>query len=152
MWQDPLAGTSSDPGLSTSDFSGYATDASALGVVTPLDYSLPGDSSDNQQMAAYNTAPPAAQQAGVQWWQGAVQNGISKAIDNTFPTSPTGVMGNTYAGSTAGYNGQTYTVKPLGAGGGVLGQAMGANGAMKGIPTTWLLIAAVIAFAVLHKG
>ncbi len=138
--------------LDTSDYSGLDTGATALGVVAPLDYSLPGDMSDSQQMNAYNTAPPAAQAAGVTWWQGAIQNGISKAIDNTFPTSPAGIMGNTYAGSTAGANGQTYTVKPLGAGGGVLGQANAANGAMKGIPTTWLLIAAVLAFAVLHKG
>lgn len=151
MWEDPLAGTGSDGSLNTSDFSGAATDATALGVVAPLDYSLPGDISDSQQMNAYNTAPPAAQAAGVQWWQGAIQNGISKAIDNTFPTSPTGIMGNTYPGSTAGINGQTYSVKPLGAGGGVLGQSI-ASGPFKGIPTTWLLIAAVIAFAVLRKG
>ncbi len=136
--------------LNTDDFSGASTDASALGVVAPLDYTLPGDVSDSQQMAAWNTAPPAAQQAGVTWWQASIQNGISKALDNTFPNSPTGVMGNTYAGSTAGYNGHTYTVKPLGAGGGVLGA--GGGGMVKGIPTTWLLIGAVLVFAVLHKG
>jgi hypothetical protein len=138
-----------DTDINTDDYSGLDTGATALGVVAPLDYSLPGDISDTQQMQSYNTAPPAAQAAGVTWWQGAIQNGISKAIDNTFPTSPTGVMGNTYAGSVAGANGQTYTVKPLGAGGGVLGSA---PKTVAGIPTTWLLIGAILVFVVLHKG
>lgn len=139
-----------DDYLDTGDFSGLATDATGLGVIAPLDYSLPGDSSDNAQMAAWNTAPPAAQQAGVTWWQGAIQNGISKAIDNTFPNSPTGVMGNTYSGSTAGQNGHTYTQVPQGAGGGVLGQNVGASGSFKGIPMTWLLVGAVLVFALMR--
>lgn len=139
-----------DDYLDTYDFSGLATDASGLGVIAPLNYSLPGDASDYAQMAAWNTAPPAAQQAGVQWWQGAIQNGISKALDNTFANSPTGVMGNTYSGSTAGQNGQTYTLNPQGSGGGVLGQNVGANGSFKGIPMAWLLIGAVLVFALVR--
>lgn len=134
-----------DDYIDTSDYSGSVLNAAAAGIATPIDYTLPGDSSDGQQMSAWNTAPAAAQAAGVPWWAGAVQYGISKAVDNTFPTSPSGVMGNTYAGSTAGANGQTYTLAATGAGGGVTAAAAKSFG---GIPAMYLLIgAAVLLFA-----
>lgn len=76
---------------------------------------LPGDVYDAQQMAPWN--PPAAQQQGAPWWAGIAAYGITRAIDNVFPGSPTGMQGNVYPGSAAGYNGRTYTLRPLAAGG-----------------------------------
>ena len=137
--------------IDTSDYSGPSTGASAAGLAAPIDASLPGDVSDAQQMAGFNTAPAAAQQAGVPWYAGAVQYGISKAIDNTFPTSPTGVMGNVYPGSIGGTNGQTYTARPTGAGGGVISQAMGVS-SFGGLPLPLVLVgAAVVLMLVLKK-
>ena len=115
MWPDD----NSNSYIDTSDYSGLASGASAAGLAVPMFDMLPGDVSDAQQMAAYNTAPPAAVQAGMPWYAGAIQYGFSKAIDNAFPSSPSGVMGNTYGGSTAGANGHTYSLAPTGAGGGV---------------------------------
>lgn len=151
-WTDALAGTGSDPyssdnTYSTEDYSGDPGTSPALGVPTSTDYSLAGDSSDNAQMGAWNPAP--AQAAGVPWWQGAIQYGVTKAIDNAFPNSPTGVMGNVYPGSGAGTNGRTYTQRPQGAGGGIMTARIGANAAgVGGIPVLWLLIgaAALLAF------
>lgn len=100
------------------DYSGSDLTASAVGM--PTDYSaggiLPGDVSDQQQMGPWS--PPAAQAQGVPWWAGTVMYGVTRAIDNAFPGSPTGIMGNTYPGSGASAYGRTYTQRPTGIGGG----------------------------------
>src|SRR6516164_5983455 len=100
----------------TDIYSGDPSGATAAGVPAPIDQSqvLPGDVSDAQQMSAWN--PPAAQAQGIPWG-GAAVYGITKAIDNQFPGSPTGIYGNVYPGSAGGYNGRTYTLRPIGAGG-----------------------------------
>jgi hypothetical protein len=137
-----------DDYLDTSDYDGPASTAQAAGIPYTSDYVLPGDSTDAAQMAAWNTAPAPAQAAGVQWWQGLVQYGVSKAIDNTFSSSPTGVQGNVYPGSGAGLNGATYTQRPTGAGGGVLSVKATAGGSIGGIPVLWIA-AAVAAFLII---
>lgn len=100
------------------DYSGDPNTAGAAGMPTPFDayQCLPGDVADAQQMDQWN--PPAAAQAGAPWWAGIAAYGVTKAIDNQFPGSPSGIMGNVYPGSIGGYNGRTYTLRPIGTGGG----------------------------------
>lgn len=101
------------------DYSGDPALATSVGLPPMLDPAmfLPGDIYDEQQMGAWNT--PAAQAQGMPWWQGLAIYGATKAIDNQFPNSPTGVWGNVYPGSAQGANGRTYSQRPLGVGGGV---------------------------------
>lgn len=101
------------------DYSGDPNLSTLVGLPPPMDPAafLPGDIADDQQMSGWNPAP--AQQQGQPWWQGVATYGITRAIDNQFPNSPTGIWGNTYPGSAPGYNGRTYTQRPLAAGGGV---------------------------------
>jgi len=111
-------------------------------VGLPPDYSassvLPGDVSDQQQMGGWN--PPAAQAQGVPWWGGIAAYGITRAIDNQFPGSPTGIHGNVYPGSMGGYNGRTYTVRPIGAGGGVARGSVGGTLNFGGNPMMLLVL------------
>lgn len=101
------------------EYSGDDSGATAVGVPSPYSSSdvLPGDYGDDQAMAPYNS--PQAAAAGAPWWAGMAAYGITKAIDNQFPNTPTGVMGNTYPGSFPGANGRTYTNRPAYGGGGV---------------------------------
>ena len=107
-------------GWGTGLYSGDSNAGTAVGVPSPIygGFALPGDVADAQQMQAWNPAPAADQ--GAPWWAGIMAYGVTRAIDNQFPQSPTGVMGNTYPGSTAGTNGRTYTQRPAGAGGGAV--------------------------------
>ncbi len=63
------------------------------------------DATEWAKMQAYTPAP--ADNA-APWWQNLVAYGVSKAIDNTFPSDPSAIMGNTRPGSFAGQNGATY--------------------------------------------
>lgn len=104
--------------FNSGDFTGDPFTSTAVGVpAAPAYYQLPGDQADAQAMDAWNPAPAA--QAGAPWWAGIAAYGITRAIDNQFPGSPTGIQGNTYPGSGAGNSGRTYTMRPNGAGGGV---------------------------------
>lgn len=132
MWDD----YSGDPNLSTS-------------VGLPPVYTgqqLPGDVADAQAMDPWTPAPAAQQ--GAPWWAGIAAYGITKAIDNQFPTTPTGTWGNVYPGSAPGYNGRTYTQRPLGAGGGVASAA--GRFTMRGDPMLMLALVAG-AFLLLKK-
>ena len=105
--------------IDTDAYSGDPMLSSTVGITPGYDPSLllPGDVSDQQQMAAWNPQP--AQDQGAPWWAGIAAYGITRAIDNAFPNSPSGIYGNVYPGSLPGYNGRTLTQRPLGAGGGV---------------------------------
>lgn len=85
------------------------------------------------------------------WWQGIVQYGLVKAIDNTLPGRAPGIAGNTQPGSFAGQNGATYSQTgpaarpPAPASGGFM------SSSFMGIPTIALLaiglgVAGFIAF------
>lgn len=107
-----------DSGFNSGDlYSGDPTYAAQVGLPAPAGGVLPGDIADQQQMAPFNA--PAAQQQGAPWWAGGVMYGLTRAIDNAFPGSPTGIMGNTFPGSIAGANGRTYVLRPLAGGGNV---------------------------------
>lgn len=88
-------------------YSGSPLTAQAVGLPGMSPGYLPGDIPDAVQMEPFSPAP--AQQQGAPWWAGAVMYGVTKAIDNQFPGSPTGIMGNTYPGSGASWDGRTYT-------------------------------------------
>lgn len=131
-------------------YSGDPLKASAAGVPAAVPsangYYLPGDVSDAVQMEPFK-APP-AQQQGAPWWAGLVMYGASKAIDNQFPGSPTGVLGNVYPGSGASWDGRTYTFN-TGTGGvrpalqpGQIGGS--ARVAVRGDPTMLLLIGGAV--------
>lgn len=116
---DDLMGMGIDTGgfASPDLFSGDPGTAGAAGVPSAVTMDqLPGDVSDQQAMGQWN---PAARQ-GAPWWAGIAAYGISRAIDNQFPNSPTGIMGNTYPGSGMGANGRTFSQRPTGSGGGVV--------------------------------
>lgn len=125
------------------DYSGDPAGATAVGLPPGVDpnYYLPGDIYDAQAMAPWT--PPAAQAQDMTWWQGLMAYGITKAIDNQFPNTPTGIYGNTYPGSIAG-PGRTYTLNPLANGGGAA--SAGARFSLAGNP---LLMLALVGVAVL---
>ncbi|ABM94801.1 hypothetical protein [Methylibium petroleiphilum] len=102
--------------------------------------SLPGDWSDTAKMAPFQ---PAA--AGSSWWEGAIQYGLVRAIDNRF--GPVNIAGNNQPGTFAGANGRTYTQAPNATGQTLLGGALG------GGMGTWLLLGgvALAAFALLKR-
>lgn len=66
----------------------------------------PTDLAEWNKMQPYTAAPAGREQA--PWWQNVIGYGLTKAIDNTFPTQNTGVRGNTNPGSFAGQNGRSY--------------------------------------------
>ena len=124
-------------------YSGDPNMGGAVGVPVPVNVGglMAGDVADQQAMGPW-TAPQAAQQ-GAPWWAGIAAYGVSRAIDNQFPTSPTGIAGNTYPGSGAGYGGNTYGQRPSGAGGGpvraTVRTPMG-NASMHSSPTLLILM------------
>ena len=65
------------------------------------------DRAEWMKMTRY-TAAPAQQAEAAPWWQNLVAYGITKAVDNTFPSTSAGVQGNTAPGSFAGQNGRSY--------------------------------------------
>lgn len=66
-----------------------------------------GDMAEWAKMQRFTAAPtPEAQSA--PWWQNLVSYGVTKAIDNSFPSESRGVQGNTRPGSFAGQNGRSY--------------------------------------------
>lgn len=158
-----MAGELAGMGLDFTDYDlgGYSGDpnmGTAVGVPVPVysGYPMPGDISDEAQMAPW-TPPYVRQQAGgdVPWWASAAVYGISKAIDNAFPNSPSGVMGNVYPGSGASVSGRTYSQRPVGAGGGTMGAgyrrplARGGPGLFDS-PAGLLLIGAVLLLVLHH--
>lgn len=101
--------------------------------------SLPGDWNDTAKMAPFQPTP-----AGGAWWEGVIQYGMVKAIDNRF--GPQNIAGNTQPGTFAGANGKTYYQAPNATGQTLLGGGMGGMG-------TWLLLGgvALAAFALLKR-
>lgn len=129
-------------------YSGDPLQASAAGIPAGF-YSgdiLAGDQADAAHMERWN---PAADQ-GVPWWAGIATYGISKAIDNAFPGTPTGTRGNTYPGSGAGPGGRSYTQRPTNAGGGTVTARVGTPlGALRMQSSTWLLLALAATFVIM---
>lgn len=64
---------------------------------------LPGDVTDNRQMAPFQPGTG----AGMAWWESLIAYGATRAIDNRF--APVNVNGDTSPGSFAGSNGRTYS-------------------------------------------
>ncbi|QAZ41230.1 hypothetical protein C1M51_18395 [Methylibium sp. Pch-M] len=106
--------------------------------------SLPGDIGDYAQMAPYQSGVSA--QAGQSWWEGVIQYGLVRAIDNA--TAPRTLAGNGQPGTFAGANGRTYAQAPNATGQTVLGASPGGGGW-----GTLLLLAGVgvAAFALLKR-
>lgn len=69
-------------------------------------YLVGNDTAEWQKMQPYVTQ---AQGEQAPWWQSVIKYGITKAVDNTFPSQSTGVRGNTNPGTFAGQNGRTYS-------------------------------------------
>ena len=130
-----------DP-LESGDYSGDPYTAGAAGMPSDYGRGMPGDYADEQAMGRWN--PPQAAAQGAPWWAGIAAYGVTRAIDNQFPGSPTGVMGNVYPGSVGGWNGRTYTNRPIGAGGGVA--SANARLSLGGNPILWIGLA-VLAYA-----
>ena len=130
------------------DLGGYSGDpqaGSSAGVPVPV-YSgemMPGDIADNQAMAPWNPAP--AQQQGVPWWAGIAAYGITKAIDNQFHGSPTGLTGNTYPGGGSNAVGKSYTLRPTGAGGQAVRAGISSPLGKMAITANPMMLAAVLA-------
>lgn len=73
----------------------------------PAGYIMPADIPELQQMQRF--APTQDKP----WWEGVIQYGITRAIDNRYGP-PINVAGNASPGSFAGQNGQTYYQAPNG--------------------------------------
>lgn len=80
--------------------------------------SLPGDWGDTAKMTPFQPTP-----AGSSWWEGAIQYGLVRAIDNRF--GPVNVAGNVQPGTFAGSNGRTYAQAPNASGQTLLGASLG---------------------------
>lgn len=109
------------------------------------------DASEWQKMQRFTPAPDGQEPA--PWWQNLVSYGITKAIDNTFPSDPRGIQGNTAPGSFAGQNGRTYNQRGSQAAPPSIAAAINASPTvqrMGGLPV--LLGLGALAFAVLRKG
>ncbi|KQW76590.1 hypothetical protein [Methylibium sp. Root1272] len=102
--------------------------------------SMPGDWSDTAKMAPFQPT-----QTGAPWWEGVVQYGLVKAIDNKL--APQNITGNGMPGTFAGANGKTYYQAPNATGQTLL------SGALGGGVGTWLLLGgvALAAFALLKR-
>lgn len=135
------------------DYSGDPNAAQAAGMPSNPGAMLYGDMADQQAMGPFN--PPVAQAQGAPWWAAIAAYGVTRAIDNQFPGSPTGTMGNTYPGSVAGTNGRTYTMRPSGSGGGVNSAGMhGLNAVVADLNRRPMLMMglAVVAYLLFKKG
>jgi hypothetical protein len=130
-----------DPSWAQDPGSGYSI-APAIGLPANMAPPMPGDMQDMAQMQPYAPAGNA-----MPWYQQAMMFGIGRAVDNL---SRTTVSGNTDPGSFAGYNGRTYSQIPQGQGGGAMNTAS-ASARMTGSPLLLIGLAAVVAFALLHK-
>lgn len=95
---------------------------------------LGSDVSEAVKMAPFAPRVQGAESA--PWWQGVVQYGLVKAIDNTLPGRAPGIQGNTNPGSFAGQNGATYTqAGPL-----TQAPAQASRGGFLGLSTPMLLL------------
>lgn len=94
---------------------------------------LAGDVADSAAMQPFSASQAQP------WWQGVIQYGLTRAIDNRF--APPNVSGNTSPGSFAGQNGRTYSN----------GQG-GTAGAFQLTPLMMLALGAVVVALVVSKG
>lgn len=74
-------------------------------------FDMGGMSADAYEQAHMAPFTPGANQ-GAPWWQGIIQYGVTRAIDNRY--APVNVAGNVATGSFAGANGRTYYQAPQG--------------------------------------
>lgn len=109
---------------------------------------LAADLVEAQKLGAYAPAPADAQ-AAQPWWVNTVMYGITKAIDNTFPSDTAyGIQGNTRPGSFAGANGRTYDQRGSVNAPPTLAGIVGGSG-VGGLPLTTLVVLAVIGYLIL---
>lgn len=92
---------------STIDYDTGAATAAPVGM-------LPADYYEAQKMTPYVPTAP-----GQSWWEGVVQYGLTRAIDNRYGP-PVFVQGNVAPGSFAGQNGASYYQNPNGVRNGVI--------------------------------